>query len=169
MQRIHFWVHSHFWLFQNSNFNRGLVNDRLNEKAFFVNSADKVPVLLCLVLLFAFVFTFDFISYLRKDHMSVKFQKFMKILAYFKYNFFIRFWMEVYLEVTINSMINWYWYDFSTWYEVLSFLMSAFFLSISLFLLIFSAIFLVWNRDKIEHTPDKLPNYTALFEEIQNK
>ena len=63
----------------------------LNEKAFIVNSADKVPVLVILAISFLITIIFNIIYNHNKDRHSQIFNKFMKILTYLKYNFFIRF------------------------------------------------------------------------------
>ena len=51
----------------------------------------------------------------------------------------------------------------------MSFGMAAFFLSCSVFLVMFSFVFIAVNQNKISHTPDKLENFSALFMEVDNK
>lgn len=92
-----------------SNFNRGNVNDRIGEKAFYVNSADKLPVLLLIILAFFLTLIFGSIKTQNRGRcLSI----FLKVFNFLKYNFFIRFGMEMFLDMTINSMINLYWVSF---------------------------------------------------------
>ena len=45
-----------------SHFQRGTVNDRIGDKAFWVNSADKVPILVIFLIAFLFTLLFDLMN-----------------------------------------------------------------------------------------------------------
>lgn len=51
----------------------------------------------------------------------------------------------------------------------MSLTMSLLFVALSVFLMVFSFLVLYFKREVIAHEPDKLPNYSALFEEVNNK
>lgn len=87
-------------------FTRGAVNERLGDKVFYLNSADKVPVLILLFVALLLTVFFDLIKAQKRGKcVRVTF----KVFEHLKYNFFIRFGMEVFLELTINAVINIYW------------------------------------------------------------
>lgn len=51
----------------------------------------------------------------------------------------------------------------------MSLFLAALFLSLSFVLAIFSSVFLHLKQEEIYHQPDKLPNYSALFSDVNNK
>jgi hypothetical protein len=92
-----------------SNFKRGDVNDRIGAKAFYVSSADKVPILVVLVIGFFLTLLFDRLD-IQNKNKCVRFS--VKSFEYLQYNFFIRFGTEVFLEIVIHSIVNIYWVSF---------------------------------------------------------
>lgn len=86
-------------------FNQDIVNDKIGEKSFYLNSSDKFPVVVLTMCVFAFTFLFDKL----KLSQSNKWTKLLyKVVEYFKYNFFIRFGLELFLELFLNSLVNIY-------------------------------------------------------------
>mmetsp|Transcript_41597 Transcript_41597/g.48010 ORF Transcript_41597/g.48010 Transcript_41597/m.48010 type:complete len:304 (-) Transcript_41597:430-1341(-) len=114
-----------FKIIPESNFKRGNVNNRIGEKAFYVNSADKIPMLI--LILFAFLLTITLGS-VSQNNRGRFMRLVLKLLDFLKYNFFIRFCMEMFLDMTFTSLINIYWYDVSSWYEVFSLCLAILFI-----------------------------------------
>ena len=82
-----------------------IVNDKIGEKSFYLNSSDKFPILLVTLAVFIFTFVFD----KWKLNQTNKCLKILyKVVEYFKYNFFIRFGLEMFLELFLNSLVSIY-------------------------------------------------------------
>ena len=88
-----------------SKFTRGSVNDRIGDKAFIVSSSDKIPILILITLFLAFLLIFD-LSHLKKKFKIMYYLD--KLLHFFRYDFFIRFGFEIFLETYFNALINIY-------------------------------------------------------------
>ena len=87
-------------------FKRGEANDRLGDKAFLVNSSDKIEIMMLLLIAFIATICFDSIKIKKRGKLL---RLVNTIFEFLKYNFFIRFGMEIFLEVMINAVINIYW------------------------------------------------------------
>jgi hypothetical protein len=96
-------------IISNDNFKRGDLNDRIGAKAFYVSSADKVPLLIILVVMFVLTIIVDMLK-IKDKNKWVDFT--VRMFEHLKYNFFIRFGTEVFLELVINSSVNIYWVSF---------------------------------------------------------
>lgn len=87
------------------NFSDDLVNDNIGEKSFFLNTSDKILALIFIAPIFAFTFTFDNLN-LRRQNWFMRYL--YVVVEYFKYNFFIRVGLEIFLEVFMNAIVNIY-------------------------------------------------------------
>ena len=94
-----------FTILPKDNFNQDEVNGKFGQKSFYINSADKMPVIFITCILFLFTFIFDKLKLAQNN-------KWLKILylivEYFKYNFFIRLGLEMFLELFFNGLVNIY-------------------------------------------------------------
>lgn len=84
-------------------FSQDEVNEQFGEKLFFLNSSDKIPVLLVTLVWFGCVFAFDRLAL--KDK-GILFRWIYRVMAFFEYNYFIRFGLEIFLDLFLNSQIN---------------------------------------------------------------
>ena len=94
-----------YLIFPEEKFTQDEVNEKFGEKCFFLNSSDKIPVLAVCLLIFAFTFLFDKLNIKRSNKVL---RILYKVVDYFKYNFFIRFGLEIFLELFLNALINLY-------------------------------------------------------------
>lgn len=99
-----------FLIIPEENFNQDEVNDKFGEESFYLNSSDKIPVLFLTVGVFAFTFIFDKLN-LQNDSRVLR--VIYKVVEYFKYNFFIRLGLEMFLELFMNAIINIYFVSFN--------------------------------------------------------
>ena len=149
-----------------SKFTRGSVNDRMEDKAFYVSSSDKMPWLIPFIFLFALIKIIDWLT-MNLDSRIIRAVK--KFFEQFKYNFFIRLWLELYLEISVNATINIYFYDYSTMYEFLSLSLAILFISILLISTWLCSIFLLTKYDKLSDNPDEFKYCSWLFKELNCK
>ena len=112
-----------FMFVSDSNYKRGTVNDRIEDKAFYVSCADKLPWLFPLIGLFLFIKLIDCFD-AKPERKCLKLLK--KTINWFKYDFFIRLCVEIYTEVMFDSIVNLSFYDFSTEYEIYSMWLAVF-------------------------------------------
>jgi hypothetical protein len=107
------------YLFVSENkFTRGEVSEKVGDKAFFISWSDKIPILFIIYSIFILTFIFDIFNP-RRNKPIIKF--IMKTVDYFKYNFFLRFGMEMILELLINTLINIYFVSFAFVYIIVWF------------------------------------------------
>ena len=94
-----------FVILPKENFNQDEVNGKFGEKSFYINSADKVPVIFTTCILFLFTFVFDKLK-LTQNNKWLKIV--YMIVEFFKYNFFIRLGLEMFIELFFNGLVNIY-------------------------------------------------------------
>lgn len=70
-----------------------------------MNSSDKIPVLVLTIAVFIYTIIFDWLD-LPKKNKCLKLL--YTVVDFFKYNFFIRLGVEMFLELFINALINLY-------------------------------------------------------------
>ena len=100
-----------FQVIPQNKFTRGTVNDRIGDIAFVVSSSDKIPILILITAFLIFVLIFD----LSQIKSKWKFFYYVdKILTFFKYDFFIRFGFEIFLETYFNALVNLYFVSFNS-------------------------------------------------------
>ena len=152
-----------YLLLSDKHYKRGTVNDRVEEKAFYVSSSDKLPWSLLLIAFFVLIKIVDIIK-IKDDNKFMNFIK--KYMNYLKYDFYIRLWLEVYLEISINASVNIYFFDFSTPYEIFSLFLAILFLLILLWSMCFCTVLLLINYDWIRNNQQNLKAYSCLFVEL---
>ena len=92
-----------YMIIPKSMFIRGDVSERIGSKAFYVNASDKLPWLLPVVILFLLVKLTDFwVKHERIWCLKYTF----RLIDYLKYNFFLRIWIELELEIAFAATVN---------------------------------------------------------------
>ena len=101
-----------------ANFKRGDVNNSIGPKSFYVSWSDKIPLLVLIFIIFIILKLTDF-WYLKSDIKWINYV--FKFIASLKYNFFLRIWIELMLEVSFNAIVNIYFVSiFNVIYRVTS-------------------------------------------------
>ena len=92
-----------FLLIPENKFSEVEPKGKFEDVAFYVSSADKIPILISIILVFTFTLTLDCLNITQRNKcMRIVY----KIVEYFKYNFFFRFGIEIFLELILNSLVN---------------------------------------------------------------
>ena len=84
-------------------FVRGDVSDSIGSKAFYVSASDKLPVLIPVVILFWIAKLTD----IWKKCDQIWCLKYVyRLIDHLKYNFFLRMWIELELELAFTAIVN---------------------------------------------------------------
>lgn len=152
-----------FLMISEDKFKRGDVNERMGSKVFYISWSDKIPWTIGVIIFFVIIKIVDHLKY-KPERKCLNFLA--KLFDYFKYDFFIRMSMEVFLEINFNAILNMYFIDFSTIYEIISASLAIFYLIILSLVTIFWTFYLLKNHQGIIDKPANYESCSCLYIEI---
>ena len=81
------------------------INEKFGDQCFFINSSDKIPIIIMAAILLWIILVLDF----TKVEATHKFTRMIvRVFKGLKYNFFFRFGLEMYLELLFNGLVSLY-------------------------------------------------------------
>ena len=104
------WANCRIWWYLKASLREEMWVKTIGAKAFFVSASDKLPWLLPVIILFLLIKLTDYWE-IRSHNRWLSWIGELVLLT--KYNFFLRMWIELELEISFNAIINIYFVSFS--------------------------------------------------------